>query len=692
MPYTLEPKFQEALAVHREGRLTEAAQLYEALIAAEPARVDALVHLGGLRLAQQRSDEAEALLRQALKTAPHSPEAHANLAAVLLATHRAEEAITHYEHAMTLECDLDNTRYGLASALQRAGRREAAVAKYREVLSLDPKHAEAQYGLGTLLIEMGNDDAAIAAFRLALSADADFAEASYALGTLLERGGQTEEAIACYRQALDVDAGYTEAVSALSRAFDRLDRHAEAVAALRILLDREPDSFPIITSLARALVRQQNLTEAGELWLKALAVEPENAAAMAEAAYCFGLLDRHEEAISLCRRALALNPDSAIAHSVLGVTLAQLGRMGEALLACERALALAPATPIFAYNLIEFSKVTPVHAGLTALEALLPNAAHLPPREQCWLYFGLAKAYDDLGKHDRSFALQLEGNAMKRRMINYDEDAAIRGIERIAQAFTLGLLAARGGGGDPSARPIFIVGMPRSGTTLVEQILASHPMVHGAGERRQLPDLMRRVIQAKGGQDLAHALWNLPKDELRQLGAAYDTSIAALAPSAERVTDKMPANFHFVGMIRLILPNARIIHMVRDRVDTCLSCFSKLFVYEQLFTYDLAELGRYYRAYQRLMAHWQSVLPEGAMLEVRYEAVVDDLEGEARRILAYCGLPWSDACLEFHKTSRPVATASLAQVRNPIYRNSVGRWRPDSALLRPLTDALETRR
>ncbi len=268
--------------------------------------------------------------------------------------------------------------------------------------------------------------------------------------------------------------------------------------------------------------------------------------------------------------------------------------------------------------------------------------------------------------------------------------SALAAMERIRHVFSIELMTARRGVGDPSDVPVFIVGMPRSGTTLVEQMLASHPAVFGAGERLELLHAIERLGAGRlGGVPFPEAAWTMSADELRRLGSEYVAALRSLAPSAARITDKMPSNFRFVGLIRLILPNARIIHVSRDPVDTCLSCFSKLFSGEQSFTYDLAELGRVYRAYQRLMAHWRATLPEGAMLEVSYEALVQDFAAEVRRIVAYCGLPWEETCLKFYETRRPVHTASMTQVRQPIYASSVGRWRPDRALIRPLLEALE---
>ena len=228
------------------------------------------------------------------------------------------------------------------------------------------------------------------------------------------------------------------------------------------------------------------------------------------------------------------------------------------------------------------------------------------------------------------------------------------------------------GRGDGSRAPIFVLGMPRSGTTLVEQILASHLEVHGAGELL----LFERAAAERGHEDVAG------------VGARYLQFLDEIAPADLRVVDKRPSNFLLAGLIHLALPNAKIIHCMRDPLDTCFSCFSTLFTGRQDFAYDLTETGHYYRAYAELMDHWHSVLPPGVMLDVRYEDVVADLEGNARRILAFCDLPWSDTVLDFHKTPRTIRTASYLQARQPLYSTSVGSAQPYREFLAPLIDAL----
>ena len=294
-----------------------------------------------------------------------------------------------------------------------------------------------------------------------------------------------------------------------------------------------------------------------------------------------------------------------------------------------------------------------------------------------YVRFALGKALEDVGDYARrAFEHLLQGNALKRREVKYDEAAHQQSFRAIAEIFDATLLDRFGGVGDPSPVPIFVLGMPRSGSTLIEQILASHPQVQAAGELKNLDRVVRAVSDASGRPvPFPQCISALDADGLRRLGQDYLASLPTLADGKIRITDKAPFNFLYVGLIRLILPDARIIHTLRDPVDTCVSCFSKLFT-DVPFSYDLAELGRYYRWYHELMEHWRSVLPAGAMLDVSYEEVVDNLEQQARRLIDYCGLSWDDRCLNFHQTNRPIATASNVQVRRPLYRSSVGALAP----------------
>jgi Sulfotransferase family len=266
----------------------------------------------------------------------------------------------------------------------------------------------------------------------------------------------------------------------------------------------------------------------------------------------------------------------------------------------------------------------------------------------------------------------------------------LRLLARTADIFTAELMQRQAGQGDFSSVPVFIIGMPRSGSSLIEQILASHSRVFGAGEITDF-NAAAASLAGPGGRlpkPFPEIATQMTAEQFRRVGSHYVNGIRPRAPSAERISDKTLGNFLFAGLIHLALPNARIIHARRNPVDTCLSCFSKLFASQMSFTYDLAELGQYYRAYDALMVHWRQVLPAGVMLEVSYEDLVADFEPQARRIVEHCGLQWEEACLRFHTTKRPVKTASATQVREPLYRAAVGRSQSYRALLSPLLDAL----
>jgi tetratricopeptide (TPR) repeat protein len=393
------------------------------------------------------------------------------------------------------------------------------------------------------------------------------------------------------------------------------------------------------------------------------------------------------------QKALALLPDFAAAHAGLGAVYREAGRLEEARQSYEQAIRIEPRSPIHFLGLSRSMSFKPEHPCLGPLLDLARDIDSLADPGKIDLHFALAKAMADLGDQQNSFAHQLAGNALKRQAVAYNEIKTLEQLRRIQSVFTTEFLKARQNQGIPSQQPIFIVGMPRSGSTLVEQILASHPQVFGAGEVNAFDlalhhtglQTAERQFPESAPEWMADDLSRAASEYLRLLcrGLAFSENRARV----ERLTDKMGGNFRYLGLIHLMLPQARIIHTRRDPIDTCLSCFSLQFA-NLRYTYDLGELGRYYAAYARLMDHWREVLPTGRMLEVQYERVVGDFEGMARRLIAHCGLEWDDACLRFYETQRPVRTSSMTQVRQPIYRNSIGRWRPDADILRPLLEAL----
>ena len=465
----------------------------------------------------------------------------------------------------------------------------------------------------------------------------------------------------------------------------RNGRTDEAEQHYRAALAAEPGHAPASLGLAGLCLRTGRADEAAYLYQSVLAARPDHAQALLGLGDALGAGGRQGEAEQSYRRLLTIDPDSAGGYFGLGSVLKQLGRFDEAQAAFEKAVSLAPDAPACHLALAETAPFVPNDRRLAALERLEKGAMVLSPMQQAEMHFALAKAYDDLRRYGEAFEHLKAGNGLCRGLVPYDETEMLVFFREVTAAFTPAAMERFRGIGHASEVPVFIVGMPRSGTTLIEQVLASHPEAFGGGELLYMQDL---ILAGFAGPDYPADLMSVPKDTLAKFGGYYAVRLSALAPQARRITDKLPANFRHLGLIHLALPKARIIHVRRDPADTCFSCYTKLFANGLNYTYDLGELGRYYRAYEALMAHWRDVLPQGAMLEVQYETLVADFEAGARRLVEFCGLSWDERCLRFHETNRAVRTLSEFQVRQPVFRTSIGRWRAYEQWLSPLFEAL----
>jgi tetratricopeptide (TPR) repeat protein len=675
------PRLDELLAgavrSHKAMRLADAERLYRQALAIDPANADALHGLGVIAAQSGRHDEAIRLIGKAVDANPGLAAAHGNLGLALRALGRGEAAVQSYRRAVELAHNSAEAHYSLGAALQGIGRHEEAVGAYRRALELQPGHAAAAYNQGLALQALGRDDEAVATYQRAIALNPQRAQAHNNLGVTLLRLGRAEEAAAACRRAVALQPDYGEARSNLGLALQDLGRDEEAVEVYQRLLERAPDYAVGHNNLGVLLQKLGRTDEALAVYETTLAISPDYAVAHNGRGLALQTLGRADEAIAAYRRAISLDPNLAAAGINLAIALQELGEAAEAMNAVDQALTIDPTSAHAWFTRSDLKTFTPDDPDIGRMEALLAAADEhrLSLVERLDLEFALGKAFMDIGDAERAFAHLDQGNRRMRASFRYDIEDDLRQFAAIARAYPPEVL--RQAGGDPSELPIFVVGMPRSGTTLVEQILAAHPEVHGAGELSDLETL--------AGDDPGQAQ---ASERLGALGRAYVDRISALAPGKRRVVDKMPANFRFTGLIRTALPNARIIHCRRDPIDVGLSCYARKFGGRQDFAYDLRELGLYYRGYERLMAHWRALLPADRFIEVRYEAVVGDLEGEARRLIGFCGLGWDPACLAFHAVRRPVRTASAGQVRRPIYNSSVGRWAPYAAHLKPLIKAL----
>jgi tetratricopeptide (TPR) repeat protein len=685
-PDHLETRLNFGNALQALDRPLDAMAQYRHVLALKPDYADAHYNLGNVLRDCRQPLQAVAHYQQAIAARPEFAEAHNNLGNALIALGRPHDAIVHYQKALALQGDNARVHTNLGNAWTLANRLEPAIAHYEKALKAAGSRA---------LPAAGNPVDALERLK-ALTCRPQAAGARLPaafrtrchLGILLAALQRPDEAIAHFEQALQLVPDDADALRHLGDVLRAIQHHEEAIARYRQALAIRPNDAELCARLASTLQASGRPTEAIALGEQALALNPHTAEAHGALGSALMALNRNEEAITHFKTSLAEAPDHAETHNNIGVALQLLGRAEEAAIAYQTAIALAPRSVMTHFNLASVKTFEVGDPRLAALQGLAKDAETLSEDDRVALEFALAKAFSDLDEPSRSFHHLREGNARKRRQIVYDEPAIMKFFERIATTFTPALMREKGGG-EPSRLPVFIVGMPRSGTTLIEQILASHSEVFGAGERE---DLNQAVLAHFGPQDAGasfpECLSTVMPETLRQFAARYLVGIKAGAPPAQRIIDKMPLNFLFVGLIRLALPNARIIHACRDPVDTCFSCFSLLFAGHQPFAYDLDELGRYYRAYEALMAHWRTLLPHGVMIDVNYEDVVADLETQARRMVAHCGLDWQPQCLDFYKTPRGVRTASATQVRQPIYRHALGRWHRYQEFLEPLLQAL----
>lgn len=576
-----------------------------------------------------------------------------------------------------------------AVALRQANRPAEAEHLYRLVLAWEPDRFDGLHGLGVLLLQRNAPQEALALLEKAVALKPDSAEALNDLGMALATLGRPGDAIAHFERAITLDPNFATAYNNLGNALRAERRLDDAILQFKQAIALRADYPRAEFGLAGALAKQERHELAIEHYRKALAARPDWVAALCGLGFSLHITDETQEGHTCYERALAIDPSFADAHHGIGLTLQALGQLEEAHRAFAKAVELAPGVPGYHRSLGEMKRFRADDPQLAAMEGLAQRMETHGEEQQAALHFGLAKAYADIGRYAISFERFLQGNAIKHRLDEFNEQAHLDMMHHIEKVFTAELLRRQPGAGDPSPLPVLIVSMPRSGSTLTEQILASHPRVHGAGELRLVGRASKTFRGRRVEECFPEVANHLSAEQLREFGAHYVEQLRSLAPAAERVTDKMPSNYLYIGLIHMALPSARIIHARRDPLDTCVSCFTQFFG-NKSFSSDLGTLGRYYRSYDALMAHWRAVLPPGVMLEVQYEELVADFENYARRIVEFCGLNWDPRCLAFYETKRPVRTASVLQVREPIFTRSIGRWRDYEPWLGPLMEALDT--
>ena len=533
---------------------------------------------------------------------------------------------------------------------------------------------------------MGQWAEASATFQAALNVSPGFAQAMVNLGNVLREEGRWSEAETWSRWAIRLNPHIAEAYNGLGARSGTRGKRPKRSPTTAPRWPSTPN-FPTPWSIWLTRLRERgDLAQAETLCRQAIALNP----AIAEAHNALGVILWNNgavaEAVASYGEALRLAPQRANVHHNLGHAYRDLGQFDQARQEYAAALRLNPQDVKPYYSLSVIQHFTPAdQATVNNLEAVAARD-DLPAIEHRQMHLALGKVYDDLGQFDRAFSHFHEANEIVRP--GFDRTPFLRLVERMEAWFPKSRFTAGGNSGNPSQLPIFIVGMPRSGTTLVEQIIASHPQVYGCGELTDVDSLANELWGDRLWQpSVPPPPSGLEAKRLAPLAEAYLQRRRAVCGDALRITGKMPSNYFHLGLIALLFPQARVIHCRRDPLDTCLSCFFTNFQTSPAYHYRLEDLGFYYRLYLRLMEHWRTVLPL-AMLEVDYEDLVGRPEELSRKMIDFCGLPWDDHCLRYHENRRPVQTSSVWQVRQPIYRTSIDRWKHYIKHLEPLLRAL----
>jgi len=585
-----------------------------------------------------------------------------------------------------------NAQQALQEAVRHhnAGNLDRAERLYRHVLEQVPGQPDALQYLGVIETQRGRFDSAAELIGRVVADQPGNPYARANLGNALMQGGDAAAAAEQYRAALDIEPDMVDVRRNLALVLLALDRASDALQEIREAARQSPRSLPVLVTLGNILAETGRVDDAVACFERVLAEKPDLAPVHANLGSVLRQAGRLDEAIERYEQAIGLAPDYAEAHYGLGVTLANRGKRDMAGACLRKALEVDPGCSKAWQSLANLGKGGVDDDGLATIEDELARDDR--SREQrMHLGFAAGKLREDRGEHDEAFKHFLRANELHREALHYDPEADRRVFDNIRASFDRAFFDRWAGAGSDDSTPIFIVGMPRSGTTLVEQILASHGDVYGAGELSALQTAIASRLGMQRGVDCTAALGTATAEDFEAIADHYLAAIRQLDGKSLRITDKLPMNFLNLGMIAVLFPKATIVHCTRDPRDTCFSIFKHSFTARgHGYAYDLEVLGRFYVRYRELMDHWRNVLPVHPH-EVVYEDVVADQEAETRALLEACGLPWDPACLAFHETQRPVATISADQVRRPIYRDSVAAWRRHEAGLAPLLQILDER-
>ena len=613
-------------------------------------------------------------------------EMHRQLKAIDLSIHYGKQAVTLEPSSATAWSNLGISYYD-------AKQYEQAKDCHQRALAINPRLSCSMNNLGSIYKTQEETKLAREFYQAAIHASPHFVEPFNNLGVLFLQKQEFKQALQYLDQAIVLAPNFADAHCNLGLALLGLEQSANALPHFEKALQLKPDYAEAYYGYAKVYLHQHNFP-ASECYIrKAMIIKPRQIEFYQLLADIYHEQGHYTQALMYLDQALAIDPTLSNVYLGKGSVLMAMNEISQA----EEQFLKASTNPnpdicVNAhYSLVQLRKVKPDNASLHALLSMAAEHQSWSPNKLEYLNFALGKCYDDIGEWPKAFKYFTEGCRLKRQRISYNITEQIQFTHKLINCFTQETIEHLQAFANPSALPIFIVGMPRSGSTLVEQVLSKHSQVEGAGELKYLNNLLQTPVKTQlKSLYYPENILHFSPEICRDITDNYLTCLQRHSPKAIHITDKMPYNFIAIGLIHALFPNAKIIHVKRNPLDTCLSCYTKLFTEGQLYSYDLTELGQYYQCYESIMHHWRRILPSDAWLEIEYEAMVNNLEVEAQRLIEFCNLPWEPACLAFYQSQRQVRTASFMQVREPIYTSSVERWRRYERELKPLINELQS--
>ncbi|MDP3560759.1 MAG: sulfotransferase [Legionellaceae bacterium] len=679
------------MQLHQAGQLEQAGTLLNHILETHPTHADAL-HLRGV-IAYQVNEIHLGIhfIERAIQSNPHVALFYSNLGEMHRNLNAVHLSIQYGQQAVTLDPQSATALSNLGIAYYDAKQYEHAENYHKRALAINSNLSQSLNNMGSIYKVYNQTKQAVEFYQAAIAASPQFVDPLNNLGALLLQQHEFKQAAKYLRQAIMLAPAFADAQCNMGLTLLGLEQYDNALLHFDKTLQLKPDYAEAYYGIATIYLHQHYFIESEQAIHKAIAINAHQVEFYQLLAKIYQEQGDYRQALIYLDQALHIDSTSS-AHLSKGNVLMEMGEITKA----EAHFLKSAADPnrdtqiLAHYSLVQLRKIKPDNPSLNELASIVNHQIQtVSPNKLEYAYFALGKCHDDIGEWAKAFEYFSLGCQLKRTRITYHIAEQIEFTHALIRCFTPQTIDYLQAFANSSALPIFIVGMPRSGTTLVEQVLSSHSHVHGAGELTHLNNLIQQPIQHHQNTIYyPESVLQLSSQLCHAITENYLSHLQRFSPHAIRITDKMPHNFIAIGLIHALFPNAKIIHVERNPIDTCLSCYTKLFNQGQLYSYDLTELGQYYQCYERIMDHWRHILPSNAWLDIKYETMVSHFDQEAKRLVDFCDLPWEPDCLNFYQSERQVRTASFAQVRQPVYTSSVGRWRLYERELAPLIQLL----